>query len=133
MSLAHEVDFDFVISVVFSWMRVRLNFAANRVTGKFLDTNPSNGEIVDYLNEYRGEVPGSATYGAFVNWGLMNPDRFVVILNLPKITQKNLDLIVYMIAGYGSHSQWCQIYSDLDERENDKYIRNRLLGCNDGL
>lgn len=106
---------------------------ANRATKKLLSSNPSNERIIDYLNEYTGEAPGAATYGQFVNWGLINPDRFVAILNHPKITQRNLDLVVYKIADYGNHSEWCQIYSDLNKNENEKYVRDRLLGCNYGL
>ncbi len=82
-----------------------------------LNGNPSSEKIIDYLNEYKGEAPGAATYGAFVNWGVINPDKFVVILNHYKITKRNLDLVVYKIADYGNHSEYCQIYRDLDGRE----------------
>ncbi|NVJ59489.1 MAG: hypothetical protein HWE27_03820 [Gammaproteobacteria bacterium] len=106
---------------------------ANKATAEFLDKNPSSEQIIDYLNEYKGEAPGAATYGAMVNWGLKNSSKFVETLNHPKVTNRNLDLIVYKIADYGNHSKWCKIYSDLTERENDQYIRSRLLGCNYGL
>jgi len=106
---------------------------ANRKTKKFLATNPSNNQILDYINEYKGEAPGTATYGAIVNWGLLNTERFIELTNLPSFSQRNLDLIVYKIADYGNHDKWCQIYYELNERENDRYIRDRLLGCNYGL
>lgn len=103
---------------------------ANKATDVFLDTKPSSEQIIDYLNEYRGEAPGAATYGAIVNWGLENPTKFVETLNHWRITNRNLDLMVYKIADHGNHSEWCKIYSDLRLRKNDKYIRSRLLGCN---
>lgn len=106
---------------------------ANKATSDFLGTNPSSEQIIDYLNEYKGEALGAATYGAFVNWGIENSTKFVETLNHPRITTRNLDLIVYKIGDYGNHAQWCTIYSDLTVRNNDIYIRSRLLGCNYGL
>ena len=106
---------------------------ANRVTSSFLDKNPSSVQIIDYLNEYKGEAPGAATYGVIVNWGLKNSTKFIETLNHPKITNRNLDLIIYKIADYGNHEEWCKIYNDLTVRKIDKYIRSRLLGCNYGL
>ena len=106
---------------------------ANKATRAFLNENPSSEQIIDYLNEYKGEAPGAETYGAIVYWGLENSTKFIEIFNHPKITNRNLDLVVYKIADYGNHEKWCKIYSDLTVRQNDKYIRSRLLGCNYGL
>ena len=103
---------------------------ADRTINTSFDKNTSDEDIIYYLNQYKGKAPGAATYGAFVNWGVTNPKRFIAILNHPKITKRNLDLVVYKIADYGNHSKYCQIYKDLDVQKNDKYIRDRLLGCN---
>ncbi len=106
---------------------------ANRSTDKFLKTEPTDEQIIDYLNLYKGEAPNAETYGAIINWGLETPDRFIELVNHPSITTRNLDLIVYKIADYGNHSEWCDIFTDLNERTNDRYIRDKLLGCSYGL
>ncbi|TMP29773.1 hypothetical protein [Pseudoalteromonas rubra] len=103
---------------------------ASRATSSFLGKNQSSQQVIDFLNEYKGEALGAAIYGEFVNWGIRNSNKFVEITNHPNTTKRNLELIAYAIADYGNHAKWCEIYSDLTVKENDQYIRSRLLGCN---
>ena len=106
---------------------------ANKRTAEFLSQKHSDTEIVEYLNTYIGEAPGTEKYGVFVNWGLENQDRFVAIMNHPSITAKNLRIVLHTISDLKQSANYCQIYKERQETENEKHIRKSLQGCQFGL
>ncbi|MDH5629579.1 MAG: hypothetical protein OEY96_05425 [Gammaproteobacteria bacterium] len=106
---------------------------ANRETQAFLNDAPSNKEVVDFLGAYIGEAPGAEKYAVFVNWGVLNPDRFVEIMNHPDVTKRIMDITKYKISDMGHSQKYCVIYAHRNETENEKYIRKSLLGCKYGL
>ena len=102
---------------------------AHRETEEFLSQEPSNIEIVDFLNSYSGEASSAWRYEVFVSWGISNSDRFVKIMNHPKITKRILDITLYKISDMGQSATYCRIYALRNKTDNEKHIRESLLGC----
>ena len=102
---------------------------AHRETEEFLSQETSNIEIIDFLNSYTGEASSAWRYEVFVNWGISNSDRFVKVMNHPKVTKRILDIALYKISDLGQSAAYCRIYSRRSNTNNEKYIRESLLGC----
>ncbi len=101
----------------------------NRRTTKFLNDGHSNEEVIDYLSSYIGEAPGAERYSVFVNWGINHLDRFIGLMNHPNTNQRILDLVVYQISDMGQSEIYCEIYANINNTKNDKYIRRSIHGC----
>lgn len=106
---------------------------ANRETKNFLNSDKTNTEIVNYLNTYIGEAPGAEKYSVFVSWGVNNTRKFVAIMNEKEVTERTINLVTYKISDMGQSNKYCKIYEQRTETENDKKIRNSILGCQHGL
>jgi hypothetical protein len=105
----------------------------NKKATDVLDHYKTDTEVLDYLNLYSGEAPSAAKYSVFVIWGAENKNKFLSIMNHPKVNQRNMDFVVYQISDMGLSDLYCKIYASGTKTENDLAIRKRLLGCEFGL
>jgi hypothetical protein len=106
---------------------------AHREATVFFNQKHTNTEIVQFLDSYIGEAPGAERYAVFVNWGVSKPDRFVEIMNHPKVTERIIDIVTYKISDMGQSENYCIIYAQRNTTNNERYIRKSLLGCQYGL
>lgn len=102
---------------------------SHRETNALLASYDKDIQVVNFLNQYNGEGPGSEKFSVFAIWGAQHPQKVVSIIANQHISNQTIDGILYAISDMGQSEAYCDIYKNLTPTENTILMQKRILGC----